>query len=419
MRRRSLYSLLALGLGITLFLITYTTVYSTTSVSKTSFFSSRPRRNCSPKSYANGKWVPSPRTERTRMASREDALGFAGFHQACASSREIYWHLGADSETLWYRFPEVNSWRWEPDEKDCEIHAMQQADLVRELVEGGGWLLIGDSITEGHFFSLSCVLAPHVRATPNYLENPYFDRAWPQNLYLDPDSPLISELTFPKGFSIAETPLVTFRRVDLLFEKHQLVELHREMYSEAANFSLFSDEAVWTLDPAEYLGLFTAPLPRGNYKTMVSTAGHWTTGLFSGYRNESGIAGVIGFFGHAMRKWATSVQEVLTAENRQRQVVVRAYLPGHEDCHDESEPWAEVKPFAWNWWNWGNIWEFNEVFEYYRTRKYPNIHYLAIDRPARLRPDAHTTSDCLHIIAGAGVLEGWSHYIWHFVSWEA
>ncbi|KAJ7727967.1 hypothetical protein B0H16DRAFT_1589958, partial [Mycena metata] len=301
---------------------------------------------------------------------------------------------------------------------------MQQADLVRELVEGG-WLLVGDSITEGHFFSLSCILSPHVRATPNYIENPNFDRAWPQNLYLKPDSALVSDLTFPEGFSIAETPLVTFRRVDLLLGKQQLVNLHRELYPEPANFSLFSDEAVWTLEPTEYLSMLTAPLPSGNYKTMVvSTARHWTTSVFSGYRNESeaesgsGIAGLIRFFGHAMGKWAVNVQEVLT-EDKLRQVVVRAYLPGHEGSHNELAPWEEVKPFAWNRWNWGNIWEFNEVFERVLSDpKYSDIHHLAIDHPARLRPDAHTTSDCLHIMAGAGVLEGWSHYIWHFVSRE-
>ncbi|KAJ7725018.1 hypothetical protein B0H16DRAFT_1333065, partial [Mycena metata] len=388
-----------------------------------SFISQRPRRTCSPKSYANGRWVHSSRTVNTSMANRDDVLRFAGFDHGCASTREYYWHLGVDNEALWARFPDVNSWRWQPNAKQCDIQEMQQADLVRELVEGG-WLLVGDSITGGHFFSLSCILSPHVRATPNYIENPNFDRAWPQNLYLNPDSGLVSDLTFPEGFSIAETPLVTFRRVDLLLGKQQLVNLHRELYPEPANFSLFSDEAVWTLDPTEYLSMFTAPLPSGNYETMVNTAGHWTTSVFSGYRNESeaesgsGIAGLIRFFGHAMRKWAVIVQKVLK-EDKLRQVVVRAYLPGHEGCHNELAPWEEVKPFAWNWWNWGNIWEFNEVFERVLSdSKYPDIHYLAIDHPARLRPDAHTTSDCLHIMAGAGVLEGWSHYIWHFVTRE-
>jgi hypothetical protein len=70
-------------------------------------------------------------------------------------------------------------------------------------------------------------------------------------------------------------------------------------------------------------------------------------------------------------------------------------------------------------------------------RKFPNIYYLPIDRPARLRPDAvsrslasslayltpcflqHATGDCLHIMTGAGILEGWTHYIWQFISRES
>ena len=51
-------------------------------------------------------------------------------------------------------------------------------------------------------------------------------------------------------------------------------------------------------------------------------------------------------------------------------------------------------------------------------RAYPDVHYLPIERPALLRPDAHSGGDCLHVVAGAGVLEGFSHYIWHFVTHE-
>ncbi|KAJ7762787.1 hypothetical protein DFH07DRAFT_882804 [Mycena maculata] len=426
---RSLYTkILAIGGGLTLFTLSVHSFYPTASLTQFSFLTAR-RGTCSPKSYADGEWIHRPRTSDTLMVNREDALRYAGF-EGCASSREYYWHLAADNEEHWNRFPDVNSWQWQPKQPECHIQDMQPLDLLRELVEEGGWLLIGDSITEGHFFSLSCMLHPHVRATPDYRENEYWDRAWPQNLYFDPGSPLISRLNLPVGFSFANTPLVTFRRVDLLLEKHQLIDLHHRLYVEPANFSLFSDEAVWSLDPAEYTSIFTSP--EANYKTMVvSTAGHWTTTLFDGYRDEAktetgfGIEGVIQFFSQAAKKWANDVQRRLTDEKRrnpgkpERQVVVRAYLPGHEDCHDEFKPWDEIKPFVWNWWNWGSIWEFNEVFEELLSlSKYPNIHYLAIDRPARLRPDAHVPSDCLHIMAGAGVLEGWSHYIWHFVTRE-
>ncbi|KAJ7283348.1 hypothetical protein C8J57DRAFT_1120801, partial [Mycena rebaudengoi] len=426
--RRRCSKLIAIGVALTLLLFIRVCWPPNIRLPVASPVPTGATRSCPPKAYAKGKWIYSPRTNNTSITHQDDMLRFAGF-EGCASSREYYWHLGADDERRWERLAEANLWRWQPDEDECQLGEMRPEELLRELVEQGGWLLIGDSITEGHFFSLSCMLYPHVRATPDYTNKPHFDRAWPQNLYLNAESPLVSSFTFPQGFSVADTPLVTFRRVDLLFEKQQLVELHRSLRAEPANFTLLSSEPVWSLDPAEYMNIFTA----GYYKTMVvSTGGHWTTTLFSGYRDEAkvhagyGIDGVVQFFGQAMDEWANYVQRVLTKDQkhkpggrRKREVVVRAYLPGHEDCHKESKPWNEIKPFVWNWWNWGSIWEFNFKFEKMLSgAKFQNIHYLPIDVPGRLRPDTHVSSDCLHIVAGPGVLEGWSHYISHFVTHE-
>lgn len=110
--------------------------------------------------------------------------------------------------------------------------------LVRQLVEGGGWMLIGgklergprggaserlmrndmpDSITEEHFFSLSCELFPHVRVEwhpnlalfrPSMSKNPALG-VFHQSLYLRQDSPLIPSLNLPSDFSFADTPLIT------------------------------------------------------------------------------------------------------------------------------------------------------------------------------------------------------------------
>ncbi|PIL29704.1 hypothetical protein GSI_08142 [Ganoderma sinense ZZ0214-1] len=58
------------------------------------------------------------------------------------------------------------------------------------------------------------------------------------------------------------------------------------------------------------------------------------------------------------------------------------------------------------------IGEYNDAFKaVLKSRKYPDIRFLLIDRPTLLRPDAHATGDCLHIMSGAGVLKAWSHYI--------
>ncbi|EIW83551.1 hypothetical protein CONPUDRAFT_122139 [Coniophora puteana RWD-64-598 SS2] len=434
---------------------------------------------CSPDAYASGYWKWSPKTEVAidNITTKDDALAFTGF-QGCAADREYYWHLGADVEEKWDRFPDVDYYDWVPGD-GCDIRPMRPRDMVRDMVEKGGWLILGDSITENHFFSLSCILYPHVRATPNYTENPYFDRAWPQNLYLNPSSPLVQELDIPYDFDIESTPLATFRRVDLLLSRPELEKLYKETYPDKAETTpLFSEEQTWSISPQQYMPLFLS-LP---YSTLiVSTAGHWTTTLMSAFRNESigekdgyGIQDVLEFFEVSMQQWADDVQSALVSYYnsdegggdqwtfgalhydapsdtwrvagmdddwtlasmralpyapalartegsvaRDKRVVVRAYLPGHEDCHNFYQPWWRIKPFQFQWYNWAWIKDFNQIFQNLLTpQMYPFIHYLPIDRPARLRPDAHATGDCLHLMSGTGVLEGWSHYIWHYVTTE-
>jgi hypothetical protein len=391
----------------------------------------RHQSSCSPRDYADGKWVFYPRTNANKMTAPDDAIRFSGF-QGCASSREFFWHLASDRENQWDRFPAAHSWQWSPG-PDCKgMSVFHPQALLKHLVEDGGWLLVGDSVTENHFFSLSCILYPHVLGYPDYSSPAHFDRAQIQHLYLNPDSPLVNSLHPPAGFNITQTPLVSFRRVDLLLTQKELIAMYHTANPDAPkDFEMFSDEATWTLSPSVYLEQFTAPLPESNYRTMVvSTAGHWTTNLFRGFWNETknedgfGMDRLIEFFEAAMSQWANEVQTTLQeherAGNGKRRAVVRAYLPGHEDCHDHRIPWIEIQPFVWNWWNWANIKDFNKVFEKVLSarRLYPDVHFLPIDRPGRLRPDAHASGDCLHIMTGAGVLEGWSEYIWHFVKRE-
>lgn len=114
----------------------------------------RVRSTCPPRSYAAGKWVPKPPpTNRTDFNDPSDAFEFLGF-DGCASTREIYWHLAADTESLWDRFPGVASWRWQPP-ADCQVREFDSTALVKDLVEKGGWLLIGG---ECHFIWDVCTM---------------------------------------------------------------------------------------------------------------------------------------------------------------------------------------------------------------------------------------------------------------------
>lgn len=206
-------------------------------------------------------------------------------------------------------------------------------------------------------------------------------------MFLSPTSPLIHELRFPRDFSIENTPLVTFRRVDLLLSKDELQTLYQNAYpsntkeqdpsdTNDTTKSLFSDESTWSLSPSEYMPIFLSSPPEGNFGTLVvSTAGHWTTTLMSAFHDDDageaagyGIEGVKAFFRLAMRSWAEEVQHAIReyrqhGGRRPKQVVVRAYLPGHEDCHNHREPWTEIVPYQWRWYNWPWIQDFNVIFQ--------------------------------------------------------
>ena len=377
---------LILGASFTFLLFLYLSAGSTFSSilsSKSFAFETKPG-TCPPRAYANGKWTgPYYRTDAWIMTNKSQAMTFAGF-EGCASSREFDWHLASDTERQWNRFPDAQSFRWTVGKEDgCDgLLDFDKEQMVQDLVDQGGWLLLGDSITEGHFFSLSCTLYPHVIATPKYKPNSWFDRAWYQDLYLNPESPLLRRLRIPPGFNITTTPLATYRRIDLLFERKDLEELHRKIHpTTRSDFSLFSEEETWSLSPNEYMPLF---FNRGYSTLVINTAGHWTTTLFGGYGPKEpaafegakrGIDGVIDFFGHAMRLWADEVQGALRDSAnfdgglRKRQVVIRAYLPGHDSCRWHRKPLARL-PMRWPWNgifsgrnNWAQIWKFNEVFE--------------------------------------------------------
>lgn len=367
------------------------------------------RGTCSPEAYSAGSWKPANKFPLgTRMKESADAIAFGGF-EGCAADRELFWHLGSDRPEQWEnRFPMAYNHLWSPGE-GCDIRPFDREALVTDLVEKGGWMLVGDSVTENHFFSLSCLLFPHVRATPNYTENPYFERHWQQNLYLLPTSPLIPTLKFPEGFSIENTPLVSFRRVDVLLSREELEGLYNSIYSPTVDPPLFSEDTFWTLSPSEYVGQFTSK--ENNYQTMIiSSAGHWTIGHFQAMKDAESKGGGIGhllyFFQHATAMWADLVQRQLDkSERKDRQVIVRGYLSGHENCFNHFEPYTYVHEYTSQWWNWNWMTEFNDIFQVCNASfpplhiliqpqwllsspLYPNIHFLPIDRPGMLRPDA-------------------------------
>lgn len=231
-------------------------------------FHSSSLAECSPLDWSAGTWVlKDPLPDRM-----DDVLKISDF-EACASSFAYNWHLGIENGTIGEYRRKASDYQYVPGRNCRNKPAFDKEALVISLVEQGGWMLIGgkfnlslsscpadlngvftnriiisilsvmiyapvrddvpslygfqlgadtvpffccitDSLSEQQFFSISCMLYPHVRATP---EASQWGRAKdflgePQYLWLAPNSSLIPKLTFPAGFDIAATPLVFFQR---------------------------------------------------------------------------------------------------------------------------------------------------------------------------------------------------------------
>jgi len=157
---------------------------------------------------------------------------------------------------------------------------------------------------------------------------------------------------------------------------------------------------------------------------IVGTGGHWTRSLFNG-TTPRGMDGILNLFDAVTKKWADRVQTVVGKANDDclaqgifcqephRRVVVRDYLPGHDNCRNAAAPTTEI-PLVYSdydWLNWKYIPSFNKVWEVGRFflfflwliltlrpqvllggKRYRDIDYLPIGRPGMLRPDGVSTT---------------------------
>jgi hypothetical protein len=158
---------------------------------------------------------------------------------------------------------------------------------------------------------------------------------------------------------------VNVTRVDLLFN-HE--ELHT-IYTSLPPFSpttpdvsqnqsaIFGSEAFWDVPSAQYFSLFTAPFPLNYRLLFISTAGHWTTSTFS---LQGGMKEVLYLFKASMDKWMTLAQTALELGGAGKEIVVRAYLGGHEKYFETKSPVQSVLAYSPETpFNWREIYQFN------------------------------------------------------------
>jgi hypothetical protein len=87
------------------------------------------------------------------MTRKEDALTFSRF-QGCASGRDRWLQLGSDIKEKWDRFPQAHNWQWVPGghcgrtgSAEDGLRLWDAEQMVRDLVEHGGWLLVGGTFS--------------------------------------------------------------------------------------------------------------------------------------------------------------------------------------------------------------------------------------------------------------------------------
>ena len=115
--------------------------------------------SCTPEDWSAGTWKrkqPVFPNANVTLKKPEDIYELNGLG-GCAADREIWWHLGVDHEELWDRFPDAMAYEWIPGEKCAGVRPLTGEDLVRDLVERGGWLVLGG------MFSPTCIrcVCPH------------------------------------------------------------------------------------------------------------------------------------------------------------------------------------------------------------------------------------------------------------------
>ncbi|GJN94422.1 hypothetical protein Rhopal_007502-T1 [Rhodotorula paludigena] len=470
---------------------------------------------CSPSAWSNGSWVPRSVT-LPPAATIWDATGFTGAAQNWFRND---WHLGlfppgavpgsegeAGPDGEWPMSPyrrQAAGWVWQSAHEECAVVEPVEAEaekdgrvkqdeaqvvqLLQDLIDRGGWLIIGDSLSEQQFFSLGCMLFPHVRALWPYPPMSMWVQIKEEHLLLKRDSPWVMDGTLhvPDDWDFDGSPLVSHVRTDHGVAPAELVDLYAALHDSpslklslrypaltslprhADANSILTDVETFSPNLDYYLSLFLRPAAPRNisteispsyaqsttppdalvvereatrsakYRTLIfSTGAHFSSRHFNlpdgavPYSQPASTApdGTVmparegtarphvEYFELVLSSWiervARALDEASPEEREGKAVLVRPTSNGHDDCHAATGPMKEVDEGRSSWYSWSEIQMMNRRGQVLVDEvAHPQITFLEIGRPAKLRPDAHTNDDCLHLSTGTGVIEGWTHYI--------
>ncbi|GAA5988650.1 hypothetical protein JCM10908_003659 [Rhodotorula pacifica] len=475
---------------------------------------------CTPHDWSSGRWVP--RSPPLPLNSTIWTSSPSFHNHGCAQNwHRGDWYLGlvppgAEGEGVQYQLGREGEWPmsgyrrraaewvWQAGEGegqgegvcerevespwDREGRADEEEDegtvrLLQDLIDRGGWLILGDSLSEGHFMSLSCLLYPHVRALWPYPPMSEWHQIKEEHLLLDKESPLVQEgrVLVPEGWDWDGRPLVSHVRTDHGLAPIELIEVYDDLRSSASSSSptnassrfseLTSPSAlsyrsslltdVETFSPTlDYmLSLFLRPSSSRNVTTEISpsysasttpafaldrerratesaryrvlifsTGAHFSARHFnlpppSSAATSAGEPHIQLFdlvVATILDRVAAALDSATEEEKKDKEVIVRPTSNGHDKCHDAKGPLKELDYGRSSLYSWSDMWEMNNRAEaLVQKLSHPQISWVDIVRPAALRPDAHTNDDCLHLSMGTGVVEGWTRYIAYWLREKA
>jgi len=377
---------------------------------------------CTSKLWSNGRWE---RRNATSMGlappirTQAQAMKISNFPtDSCASNRlpltnTAIPRMENNTAEFWDWRYRVSSYHWRSGCEAAGIPAKPHPtpeQLVHTLVNDGGWLFIGDSLSAQWFMSLSCYLAPYIYAVP------YFTPATPwnatQHLYLNNASHLVQNMDLPAGFDLNTTPLVSILRSGLLLSKPEIKEVIEKYELIKDDKPMFGPEKVFDMHTSEYTAAFLNPKLR--YSKMIASSGaHYTAMLFQ----DRPFHQIAEIFHHNFERWADIMTRVLQDPRANgKKILYRTATAGHDKCFLQRDTiYREEKILETPVWNWQYIPLFNKIADSVLTaRNQPRLELMAIERPAMLRPDAHLLIDCLHFTVGSGVFEGWTDFLYNY-----
>ncbi|GAA5866970.1 hypothetical protein JCM3774_003739 [Rhodotorula dairenensis] len=458
--------------------------------------------SCPPEAWSNGSWIPL-NPPLSPFATIWDASPDFHNHGCAQNWHRGEWYLGlvppgsegqspenvAGPQGEWpmsrYR-RRAAGWIWEPGTEACdnevELPWYEMSEVVggeedegtikllQDLIDRGGWLILGDSLSEGHFMSLSCTLFPHVRAVWPYPAMSEWQQIKEEHLLLSRESPLITagRLVVPDDWDWDGTPLVSHVRTDHGLAPVELVRVYEDLRASPENRTsrfpeltspaaranpqpLLTDVETFSPTLDYMLELFLRPAGPRNITTEISpsygasttppdaielerrttesawyralifsTGQHFSARHFNLLSTEAHIEYFDLVVATVLDRIADALDSATEDEKRNKEVVVRPTSNGHDECHAAKGPLEIPDRDKSSLYSWKDMWAMNDRAEaLVRKVAHPQISWIDVMRPSTLRPDAHTNDDCLHLSMGTGVVEGWTRYLAYWLREKA